>query len=125
MAYPRKVSEDPQIRILDGTWSHYTFDEIDGPLTQARWITRPGREEFILRGKSKDGPWSLQLQRKHDEFAGDWVYDGATARCSVVMHLYRAAYGEDEWILLGTWTEPGAEPAHWSIRLWPDDPDDP
>ena len=113
--------KSPCFHVLDGTWFDYNNNH-EAPLTGARWVTREGHEAFHLSGQSAEGPWSLQLARKRDEYCGDWIYYGETQRYHVIVRLYRAVHGKEaEWILLGTWTESGRTPLPLSIRFWPDD----
>jgi hypothetical protein len=115
--------KNPAVKVLDGTWFDH-HKNYEAPLTRARWVTREGIEAFHLKGPSAEGPWSLQLARKNDEYHGDWLYEGERQRYQVVLRLYRSVHGEDEWILFGTWTESGMSPMALTIRLSPAEEDE-
>ena len=104
---------------LDGTWSDYTYDILDQPVTKASRFQRPdGGDEFVIRATAEGTPWELHLRRRGMEYHGLYCYVGEVDGYPVVMRLYHAD-GEDELLLLGTWKNPGVETTRWSICLAP------
>jgi hypothetical protein len=111
---------DPQREELDGFWCDYSADTIDAPITSARRLVFPdGQVEFVLAGTAEGTPWSLHLRPRGREFAGEWRYAGEGDGYPVVMRLYRAVEDEPEWLLLGTWSDPGVETTYVSVTLFP------
>jgi hypothetical protein len=110
---------------LDGFWSDYSVETIDAPLTSARrLIFADGHEEFLIASTAEGTPWSLRLRPRGREFVGSYRFDGEDDDYPVVMRLYRAVEHDPEWLLLGTWENPGVEKTYMSITLFPREPDE-
>ncbi|MFV8749951.1 hypothetical protein ACNOYE_05340 [Nannocystaceae bacterium ST9] len=102
----------------------YSSDHLEGFVETATFIEHDdGRHEFVLRGRDDDGTiWEAHLySREGRHFSGSMISEEWSHGLAVSMEMWLSPT-EPEWLLLGTWQEPGEDPVNWRITLSaPDD----
>jgi hypothetical protein len=124
----RAVPADPKPSSMRLSGSFVEYGEEngnEGDIEVARRLDYPdGRVAFIVEHADDDGGWELRVESSDGRsFRGSLsIRDGGTEH-AVEMTLWRAADGEAEWLLLGTWTDEDGAEIPWSLDLYVDEDD--
>lgn len=118
-------SMTPDVLRLSGDYTVYTADyEDEGVIDDARRVTYPdGRIAFIVEHDADDDDrWELRIEsRDGRSFRGRMTSPDWDVEYTVTMDLWISPDDDQEWLLLGTWTDEDEGDIAWSITLFADD----
>lgn len=117
----------PSTRALAGSFIDDFPRGIPKPIERAHRIDHAdGRVAFLVEFADSEEAWELRLDpARGRELTGRLTFRGYPDPCPVRMEMWRAVDDDDEWLLLGTWTDHAeGETTGWAITLFADDQDD-
>jgi hypothetical protein len=117
----------PEVLRLAGTFVVYTADyEDEGVIENARRISHAdGRVAFIIEHAAPDDRWDLRVESSDGRrFRGRMTSPDWDVESEVTLDLWAAPDGDQEWLLIGTWTDDEDGEIDWSITLFVQDDED-
>lgn len=122
------MQPQPTSTRLSGSFREYDEEYGgEGDIEIARRLDHTdGRVAFIVEHAGDEGgPWELRIESADGRtFRGTLTIPDWGTKHPVEMVLWRAIDDDDEWLLLGTWTDEDDVEIPWSIELYADEDDD-
>jgi hypothetical protein len=110
---------------LAGSYKMYDTEDYEdgGVIDNARMVRHSdGRVSIIIEQVTADERWDLRLESTTGRsFRGHMTSPDWDVQYPASLELWVAPDDEQDWLLLGTWTNEAGEQISWSINLFAED----